>query len=377
MLTPGLDAAFALDPALTLLNHGSFGACPRRVLAAQDRERAHLEADPLGYMAVAARRVRAVADLVAGRLGARGEDLALVENATAGVATVLRSLELRAGDRLVTTSHVYGAVRQALRVVAERAGAVIDEVVVPFPLTSPEQVVDALRPHLPGARLAVLDWITSPTALVLPVQELVAACRAQGVPVLLDAAHAPGQVPMDLEALGADWVTGNLHKWLFAPKGSAVLWCRADQRPGLVPLAPSHDTPLGFPRSFDWVGTRDPSGWLAVPEALAFVDALGADAIRAHNDGLASWAASTLAERWGVDLPAPASMRAAMATLPLPGDVPAARVEALHAALRDRGLEVMVVPFGGRAWIRVSAQVYNVEDEYLRLAAAVRELLAT
>lgn len=376
MLTPDIDAAFALDPALTLLNHGSFGACPRRVLAVQDLERARLEADPIGFMDEAAARVRVVADRVAVRLGARGDDLALVENATAGTATVLRSLALAPGDRLVTTSHVYGAVRQALQVIGGRAGAVVDEVVVPFPLSDPEEVVAAVVPHVRGARLAVLDWITSPTGLVLPVEPLVAACRAEGVPVLLDAAHAPGQVPMDLDALGADWVTGNLHKWLFAPKGSAVLWARADRRGELVPLAPSHDTPLGFPRAFDWVGTRDPSGWLAVPEALAFVDALGLDAIRAHNDALAAWAAQTLADRWGVVLPAPASMRAAMATLPLPGDVPAERVDALHDALRARGLEVMLVPFDGRAWIRISAQVYNTEAEYLRLGEAVVDLLA-
>lgn len=365
---------FALAPEVDLLNHGSFGACPREVLAAQRRERDAMEAHPIRYMEQVGARLRAVAGQLGRRVGARADDLVFVDNATSGVNTVLRSLVLRPGDRLVTTTHVYGAVRNALHHVAQRSGATVVEVPVPFPLDDPQQVVAALRPHLAGARLAVVDAITSPTGLVLPVAGLVAACRDAGVPVLVDAAHAPGHVPLDLEALGADWVTGNLHKWSFAAKGSAFLWARRD-RQALVPLSVSHDLALGFPHAFDWTGTKDVSAWLSLPAAWRFVDALGEDRIQAYNNALCADMAAQLADQWGVVLPAPHTMRAAMAAIPAPGDLPAHHAEALRLGLRARGIEVPCIPFAGRTWVRISAQIYNHPEPYGRLGRAVLELL--
>ncbi len=366
---------FAIAPDLNLLNHGSFGSCPREVLARQLAWRDAMEADPIAFMEAARGRLRDVVSQVAPRLGAQPEDLALVENATTGVSAVLRSLVFKPGDRLVTTSHVYGAVRNAMRWVAERAGATVVEVPVPWPVESPEQVVAALTAALPGARLVVLDWITSPTGMVWPIEAMVRACQREGVPVLVDAAHAPGHVPMDLDALGADWTTGNLHKWMFAAKGTAVLHVRKDRQAEIVPLAISHDLDRGFPLSFDQTATRDLSSWLSTPAALAFVDELGQADLQAHNNTLCAHMADELADMWGVTVPAPPTMRAALAALPTPGDVPAERAAWLHTALQGRRIEVPCVPFAGRTWVRISAQVYNHPDEYRALGRAVLELL--
>lgn len=367
-------AAFALAPDLDLLNHGSYGACPRVVLDAERAERLAMEADPIAFMDAVPSRLRGILEALAPRFGADAEGLVFVENATAGVATVLRGLDLRPGDRIVTTDHVYGAVRHQLRYAARTHGVVVDEVPVPFPVASAEQVVAAVAPRLPGARLAVLDAVTSPTGLVWPIGALVAACRAADVPVLVDGAHAPGLVPLDLAALDADWFVGNLHKWCFAPKGTAILWAAPRRRSALVPLVISHPYEAGWPRSFDWIGTRDVSGWLATPAATAFVDGLGEGAIRAHNDELCARMVEQLAARWRVALPSPRSMRAAMAAIPAPRGLGAEAAPALHAALRARRLEVPCIPFAGRTWVRISAQVYNDEAAYARLGEAVLEL---
>lgn len=369
-------ALFALEPGFVQLNQGSFGATPREVLRAQDRERAALEADPVTYMKAVEGRLRAILGRLAPRVGARADDLAFVENATSGVSAVLRSLDVRPGDRLVTTTHAYVSVRDALRWLARRTGAHLVEVPLPFPVEGPGPVLDAWRRALPGARLAVVDAITSPTGLVLPLAGLVDACRVAGVPVLVDAAHAPGQIPLDLDGLGADWVTGNLHKWWFAPKGTAILWARRDRQRDLVPPAIGYHLDQGFPRMFDWVGTRDPSGWVAFDAALRFTDRLGMARIQHHGHALAAWAAEQLAERWSVALPAPAAMRASMATLPLPVDLPEAQAEPFRLALRREGIGVPVIPFGGRCWIRISAQLYNAPGDYVRLADTVSRLLA-
>jgi len=368
--------SFAISPRVELLNHGSYGACPRVVLDAEWAERLALEADPVAFMDAVPGRLRAILEAIAPRFGADPDGLVFVESATMGVATVLRGLALRPGDRVVTTDHVYGAVMQQLRHAERSLGVVVDVAHVPFPLDAPEQVVAAVTPRLPGARLAVLDAVTSATGLVWPFAALTAACRRAGVPVLVDGAHAPGLVPVDLRALDADWFVGNLHKWCFAPKGTAILWAAPRQRDLTVPLVVSHDRELGWPRAFGWIGSRDVSGWLATPAAFAFVDALGEEAIRAHNDALCARMAAALADRWGVVVPSPGSMRAAMATLPLPGDPPAEAATPIGLALRAHGLEVPVVPFRGRAWLRISAQVYNREESYTRLGDAVADLLS-
>jgi isopenicillin-N epimerase len=223
----------------------------------------------------------------------------------------------------------------------------------------------------------VVDLVTSPTAALLPAAEIAALCRGAGVPLLVDAAHAPGMVPLDLPALGADWVTGNAHKWLFAPKGCAFLWARPEVQQGLHPTVISHGLDRGFTAEFDWTGTRDPSAWLSVGTGIDFWESLGGPALMARNRALADQAAALLADAWRSGIGAPASMRGAMAAVALPArlqpsiaDLPAAK--AVHDRLIEaHRIEIPIMAFAGRLWARLSAQAYNEMDEYHRLAEAV------
>ena len=250
-------------------------------------------------------------------------------------------------------------------------------------LNGDDQVVASVGAALsPRTRLAVFDHVTSETATVLPIAVLAALCRSRGVPLLVDGAHAPGMLDLDIAAVGADWYVGNAHKWLFAPKGCGFLWAAKLRQPGLHPTVVSHGLGQGFAAEFDWVGTRDPSAWLTVRDAIAFLDGLGpkglgAAAVRAHNRNLAAEAATLLSAAWDSEAGAPAEMRGAMATvrLPLSGSTPedAAR---LHDRLIDEhAIEVPVLALGGNLWVRISAQVYNEIEDYARLAQAVAKML--
>jgi isopenicillin-N epimerase len=370
---------WALDPAVAYLNHGSYGATPHEVLADQQRWRLELERGPVRFMQkTLPDALRANAAALAHFLGAEPTDLVFVENATQGVNAVLRSLSFSAGDELLTTTHVYGAVRNTMRHLAERFGARLIEAPLPYPLGDPQIAIDSLAGHINArTKLLVIDLITSPTALVLPVAALAAKARSVGARVLVDAAHAPGQIEFDLPALGADYVTGNAHKWLFAPKGSAFLWARRDRQTGLHPTTISHGLDQGFVTEFDWVGTRDPSGWLSTGAALAFYRRMGGSAIRAHNHALANEAARLLSDALGGEEGQSAALRASMATVRLVGfagqDQPTAL--ALNDRLwREHGIEVPIIPFAGSLWVRVSAQIYNEIGDYRRLGEALLAL---
>lgn len=369
-------ALFALDPQATFLNHGSFGAPPRAVLAAQALIRARLEAQPVAFFVEEyPEAVRAAAARLAGFVGARGEDLAFVENATAGANAVLRSLAFAPGDEIVTTTHCYGAVRQVLRHVAATTGAVVVEADPPWPARDAGSVAEAVEAAIgPRAKLLVIDHIASRTALIFPVERIIRAAKARGLRVLVDGAHAPGQIALDVASLGADWFVGNAHKWLLAPKGCGFLWAAADARDGLHPTVISHDYGRGFPAEFDWIGTRDPSAWLAVGSAIDFVEGIGAVILRERNHALAIAAGAMLAHAWGTETGAAPALFGAMATVRLPGrrDATIEAATALRARLwAERRIEVMVAPFAGMLWARVSAQIYNDADDYARLAAAL------
>lgn len=373
-----------LDPACTFLNHGSFGATPRAVLAAQSRYRAEMESQPVRFFTREYEpRLDAARGALARFVGATPEGIAMVTNATEGVNAVLASVALDAGDEVLTIDHAYNACANALRYHAERRGARVVVARVPFPIASAGAVLDALDACATArTRLLLIDHVTSPTALVLPVEEIVARFESRGVAVLVDGAHAPGMVPLALDALGASYYTGNLHKWVCAPKGAAFLHAREDRRAALRPLAISHgaNSPRGdrsrFHLEFDWTGTHDPSARLAVPDALAFMGALlpgGWDALREANRALALYARDALCEALGIAAPAPDAMIGAMAAVPLA--VPTARAEALHDRLLDaHGVEVPVIPWRSPegTFLRVSAQRHNRPADYARLIEALR-----
>jgi len=364
-----------LAPDMDFLNHGSFGAAPLDVLHFQRQIQEEMERQPVNFMVdVLPDRLRAAAADLAEFLGAKPENVVFVPNATTGMNAVLRWLKFEPGDRIVTTNHLYGAVRNTLDYVCKRTGAELVVARVPFPIEGPEQVHEVLKAALKGgAKLAVLDHITSMTGLILPIEEMVMQCKEAGVPVLVDGAHAPGQVELDLEALGADWYTGNCHKWLMAPKGCAFLYARED-RQDVMPTSISHFYDQGFTKAFDWTGTQDFSAFLSVTEALYFTRYMDPRRVRNRNRGLAQMAAELLSSAWGTVVPSPMWMRGCMATLDLPVRLAPTLEQAkeLHDALWHRHrIEVPVFPFEDRCWLRISAHVYNDLDQYDRLAGAV------
>lgn len=375
-----------LDPAITYLNHGTVGATPTKVLAVQQALREEMERQPARFLlrelsALSGAsdrpvpRLREAAGAVARFVGAKGQDLVFVDNATTGVNAVLQSLDLRPGDEILITNLAYGAVANAARFVAERAGARLVTVALPFPLSDKAPLVSAVAEALtPRTRLAILDHITSETALVLPLAEMAAPCRAAGVPVLADGAHAPGAIPLDIPSLGVDYYTGNLHKWALAPKGCGFLWVAPERQPDLHPPVISWGLGQGFTQAFDWVGTKDPTPYLSAPAALDLLCEWGWEAMRAYNHRLAWDAALMLTSRWGFEPPAPEAMVGCMVTLPLPVPLGKTREEAArlqYTLLYAHRLEAPILCRDERLWVRISAQVYNELEDVERLVRAV------
>ncbi len=388
-----------LDPAIDFLNHGSFGACPRAVLERQAAWRERMEAEPVRFLAHDLEGLLDEArDAVASFVGARPDDLAFVPNATTGTATVLRSLRFGPGDELLTTDHEYNAILNAVRFAAARDGARVVVARIPFPIADAETALAAIVAAAgPRTKLAVISHVTSPTALVLPIERIVRELAERGVDTLVDGAHAPGIVPLGLDALGAAYYVGNGHKWLFGPKGSAFLHVRADRQAAIRPLAISHGA--NDPRTdrsrfrieADWTGTPDPTPWLSLPAAIAFGEGLrpgGWPATMAANRALARSARDALCAALGIEPPAPDAMLGSMAALPLPGRPAPPDADPLAARLFARHrIEVPIGPFPVAAalddgalpdarLIRISAAPYNRAEQYQRLAAALVEELA-
>jgi isopenicillin-N epimerase len=375
-----------LDPAVTYLNHGTVGVTPRFILAAQQAIRDEIEQHPSQFMLrelsglVGARgpestRLRRAAADVASALGAAADDLVFVDNTTTGVNAVLRSFPFEPGDEILLTDHNYGSTARIAAFVARERQARLTVVRVPYPRFDRTQLVEAVASAIGlRTRLAVIDHVTSESALVFPLADIARCCHARGVAVLADGAHAPGMLPLDLPSLGVDWYTGNLHKWAFAPRGCGVLWARADRQAGLHPPVISWGLDQGFLAEFDWVGTRDPSPFLAAPTALAWLESRGAGNVRRYNHDLAWHAARRLTSDWDTPLELEESMVGSMVTVPLPSSLGATAVEATRlrdALLHDDRIEVQLHAAHDRLWVRVSAQTYNDVTDLERLSAAI------
>jgi len=381
---PELGAAirheWALRPDTLIVNHGSYGATPKSVLAAQRAWQDRLEHQPTRFMTLELPGLlRAAAAEMATFVGAAAEDVVFVENATQACNAVLRSLHFKPDDDILVLSHGYGAVVKAAHYIAGRSSARVTVAELPFPRGHDVEMVTCLEAAItPRTRLAVLDHITSPSAIVLPIAAMVAACHAKGVPVLVDGAHTPGQIDLDLPALDADWYTGNAHKWLMAPKGCAFLWARRDRQHDLHPVTISHGYGAGYLAEFDWIGTRDPSAWLSVTAALAFYQRLGGGSLRARNIALAAAAATMLANRLGTETGIGNATPCAMSVvrLPISGQITPEKTQALRMRLFELGADAPIHPIGGQAWLRISAQAYNDMSDFNALADLVTKLLA-
>ena len=314
-----LRRKFLLEPGTAFLNHGSFGVTPRSVLAFAERWRKRMEANPDRFMReILPVELRRAAGSLARFLHASARDLAFVENATAGVNAVLRSLAFKPGDEIVATTHTYNAVRQTLRHVCAQSGARLVEARIELPVKDADTLLRAFEDRIgKRTRLVLVDHISSPTGLIFPVKKIARLARSAGARVLVDGAHAPGQLALDIPALGVDWYAGNCHKWLFAPKGCAFLWASRGAQDGLHPPVISHGYQSGFTAEFDWTGTRDFCNWLALPQALEFFAALGPRKIRAYNHRLVADAARLLSEAWASPADAPPQLHASYGEGPL------------------------------------------------------------
>lgn len=376
-----------LDPNGIYLNHGTVGAPPRRVLAMQQQLRDEIERHPARFLLRELTtprndgsgrqegRLRCAAREVAAFFGARGEDVVFVDNATTAVNAILGSFELRAGDEILLLDHAYGAVRNAALYAARRTGATVRDAVLPFPEPTEAGAVEAIeRAITPRTRLAIIDHITAASALVLPVAAMAKVLRKRGVPVLVDGAHAPGALALDIPSLGVDWYTGNLHKWAWAPRSCAILWVHPERQRELHPTTISWGLDKGLADEFDWVGTRDPTCYLAAPAALAMMQELGCEEVCRYNHELAWYAAKTLSARWSTPHSVPECMVGTMAAVRLPSRAGATEQEANRlrdALLFEDGIEVQISAAHGALWARASAQVYNEPADIDQLAQAV------
>ena len=383
---------WTLDPDVAYLNHGTFGACPRPVLDYQAALRALMEREPIDFL------VRAVPGLMAETRAALGtftgadpEGIVFVPNATTGINAALRAWDFSAGDQILTTDHTYGACRKAAEFVATRRKVEIVVARVPFPISRPDDVLGPVMAAItPRTRVALLDHVTSPTAVFFPIERLVAALKERGVQTIVDGAHALGMLPLHLDRLGAACYTANAHKWLCAPKGAAMLWVRKDLRERIRPLVISHgyvagDDGVRFRDEWDWTGTIDPTPFLSISECLRFLGSLlpgGWPALMERNHRLAVRARAMLLEALDVAPPCPETMLGSIASVPLPAAEPGSPVarldqDQLAVWTRERGIESWFFPWDcvGRKVVRVSAQIYNHEDQYARLASLLREAL--
>jgi isopenicillin-N epimerase len=378
-LGAAIRSEWGLDPDFLTVNHGSYGATPLAVLAEQDRWRKRMEAQPTRFFFLESPgALREAAGALARFLRADADDVVFVPNATTGVNAVLRSLRLGPGDEVLHVSHVYNAVRNTVAYLTAGAGAASVVVNFPFPRPEPATIVDNIGRVLgERTRIAVIDHITSPSGLVLPIREIIHRCHAAQVPVLVDGAHGAGQVPLDLRQLDADWYVGTCHKWLCAPKGCGFLYARADRRADLHPVTISHGYGQGFTAEFDWTGTVDPSAYLSLPAAIAFFERLGGAALMARNRHLAAEAAALVAGTLGTEVGALPTMAGSMGLVRLPIRREATRSEAvrIRQALQAAGTDAPVHPINSSLWLRLSAYAYNEIEDYERLAKLLPAVL--
>ena len=390
-LSTNLSELFLLDPEVTFLNHGSFGACPRAVFEDYQRWQLELERQPVEFLDSRRglpKRLGVVRRTMAEEFGTSAENIAAVTNATAGLNIAAQSIPLEPGDEILTTDHEYSALEKTWTYVARKTGAKIVEVEVPLPLNSAASFHDAIVAGMSErTKVLFLSHITSPTALLFPVESLIAEARRRGILSVIDGAHTPGHIPLNLDALGADFYSGNCHKWLMSPKGSAFFYARPERQAMLDPLVISHGWtpdnkepgvrgPFGnspFVDEIEMQGTRDPAAWLAVPAAIAFRRAHDWWRVSEECHRLAQETAERLRALTGLrPFASPEYCARQMVAIPLPPCDPTE----LHDDLLARyGIEIPVFEWRGHHIARLSCQGYNTRQQMDLLVEALTDLL--
>jgi isopenicillin-N epimerase len=384
---------WSLDPEIVYLNHGSFGACPRTVLETQLYLRQQMERNPMVFFVEELESLWEKAiDVLANFINADRDELVFIPNATTGVNTILRSLSFAPGDEILITNHEYNACRNVAEFVADRAGASVVIANIPFPIESPEQIIEAVLAKVtPKTKLALLDHVTSQTGLIFPIQQLVRELNNRGIDTLVDGAHAAGMIPLNLREIGAAYYTGNCHKWMCAPKGAAFLCVRGDRQKFIRPLVISHGANSSrqdksrFHLEFNWTGTDDPTAYLCVPEAIRLMGALlpgGWLELTQRNNSLIQQARQIVCQSLDIPLPCPDEMLGNLASIPLPTNFlklfPASNyIDPLQAKLKEQfAIEVPVISWGlpSLKLLRISAQIYNTTEQYQYLADRLQDL---
>jgi isopenicillin-N epimerase len=369
-----------LDPDIIYLNHGSFGARVASVFEYQVSLKREFEASPVDFLDRQKDHIEHARNVVANFLGADGKGIGFVGNATTGVGCVVNSITFQPSDEILCTSHVYNGVRQLLTRTAKDAGCSYREIPVPLPVHSSSDLFEIVTKSMSNStKLLVIDHVASASSIIFPVQEIAQYCREIGVLVLVDGAHAPGMLDLNIDQVGADWYVGNLHKWVCAPLGAGFVWASEGKRTTTHPMTVSHLYGQGFDKEFDWQGTRDISSWLASAAAVVWGNTIGWERIRQHNHSLVTAMQQDLVEAWEVEQfsPLDGSMLGNMATVRLPASCPQTRESCL--AFRDEiyekfKLEVPIFEFLGLGVVRVSAQLYSRETDVKRLITAIKAL---
>ena len=365
---------FFLDPGVLHLNHGSYGALPRRVAGEQQALRDEAEARATTYnRGLYFKRLDGARGAVAELLGGQSEDWVFVDNATSACNAVILSQELYEGDEVLFLDATYGAVKKALWHWLQGRGVHLTEIPLRLPLAGPDEVIACVADHLSErVKLVVLDHITSPSALVMPVAEIAKMCKAAGARILVDGAHVPGHLPVDVPSLGVDYWCGNAHKWLFSPRSSGVLWVAPRHQADTHPTVLSHGTGQGFQAEFQWVGTRDASPWQSIPAGLRAHRSFGGAKLMARNRALAAEVSGMLEKELGIRPAGPSSMACAMVSLELPfakGGDPVL----LQKEFAERfQIETAFHPWNTGLCVRVSGQVYNEIADFEALGRAIR-----
>jgi isopenicillin-N epimerase len=375
-----------LDPACTYLNHGTVGVTPRRVLQKQQALRDEMERQPSRFMLRelnghqpapwrSVSRLREASDQVAAFVGSHPDDLVFVPNVTTGMNAVLQSFPLGPSDEVLITDLAYGAIAFVASSACESRGATLRTVRIEYPVKTAGDIVESIAQALtPRTKLVLVDHVTALTALILPVAAIAAACRERGVPVLVDGAHVPGALSLDIPSLGVDWYAANLHKWAHAPRGCGILWAAPERQSILRSPVVSWGYKQGFRHEFERTATSDPTSCLAAPEGIAMLRAWGFEACLEYMHGLALEAAGILSERWKTTFDVPRDMIGTMVTTALPESAGSTDDDATRlrlALLVEDCIEVQLHAWRGRLWTRVSAQIYNDRADVERLAEAV------
>lgn len=370
---------FLLDNRFVYLNHGGFGATPRVVDAEARHFRNLMERDPTYfYQFELSGLLRQSAKNIAELLGGAADDWVFVENATAGVNTIIKSLSWLDSGEVLHTSLIYPAIRNTINFYSNQFNYRVVELPISVPFLDPAELLEVVdRSINSNTRLAIFEHITSFGGIVLPVKELAALCKAKNVVVIIDGAHAPGQIPVNVTELDVDYYVGNLHKWAFTPKSVGVIWCPSYRQAGLHTLSISNFYGQGYHNEFSYSGTRDNSAWLSTAAALRYMNYHGKADIMNHNNQLLQEATTYIAGLWNSRISADYTHLASMASIHLPWVKNINNETALNLIKwfrEKKSIVISIAPLDNDLWIRISAQIYNELSDYEKLAAAVMDL---